>query len=599
MHHMPAVAPVNQQLSLADLGTRLSAATFVVVDLETTGGPPAEAGITEFGAVKVTGGQVIGEFATLVNPGSPIPPFIAALTGITDSLVATAPRLTSVLPSFLEFARGSVLVAHNAPYDIGFLKGACLKLDHEWPGNHVIDTARLARLTLHRDEVANCKLATLAAYFRTDVTPTHRAFDDARATADVLHRLLERVGDFGVETLEDLAAFTSRVTSAQRTNRHLATGLPDAPGVYIFRDPQGEALYVGTSKNIRKRVRTYFTASETRRRMDQMITIATSVDPIVCATTLEARVRELRLIATKQPRYNQQSKRPERQTWLKLTAETAPRLAIVREVRDDTAGGACYLGPFRSSAAAQEAAAALQFALPLRVCSTKLARKPRSTTAGCALAELGKCLAPCTSAVDHLEYDALVERVRSAMSGAVEPVASAVHERMRELADQSRFEDAALWRDRLAHFVQASVRTHQLMMLADIEQVVAAKLTSAGGWEVHCIRYGALAGAATIMAGVDPLPVVAAMIAAADVIPAPKAGALAALTEEAEAILAWLGGDFVRLVRTSAPLALPIGCGGALLAKLGQVREEIRAQEPVDYQWLSAAARSKPVTRIA
>lgn len=596
---MPNFVPINQQLSITDLGTRLRDATFVVVDLETTGGPPTEAGITEFGAVKVQGGQVIGEFATLVNPGVLIPPFIAALTGITNSLVATAPRLATVLPSFLEFARGSVLVAHNAPYDIGFLKGACLKLDHRWPGNHVIDTARLARITLHRDEVANCKLATLATYFRTDVAPTHRAFDDARATTDVLHRLLERVGDHGVETLEDLAAFTSRVSPTQRTKRHLAAGLPEAPGVYIFRDPQGEALYVGTSKNIRKRVRTYFTASETRRRMTQMIAIATSVDPIVCATVLEARIRELRLIAAKQPRYNQQSKRPERQSWLKLTAEVAPRLAIVREVRDDTADGACYLGPFKSSAAAQEASAALQLALPLRVCTTKLARKPRSTTAGCALAELGKCLAPCTATVDHLAYDNLVARVRSAMSGAVDPVTAAVQVRMRDLADQSRFEDAALWRDRLAHFLQASVRTHRLMMLAQVEQVVAAKTTPEGGWEVHCIRYGALAGAVTIDPGVEPLPVVEAMISTADHITAPAASKVASLTEESEAILAWLDSDGIRLVRSSAALALPIGCGGALLAQLGQVRGEIRAQEPVDYQWLAATARRKIVTRIA
>ena len=596
---MPNLIPLNTQLSITDLGTRLRDATFVVVDLETTGGRPTDAGITEFGAVKVQGGQVIGEFATLVNPGMPIPAFIAALTGITNSLVATAPRLAAVLPTFLEFARGSVLVAHNAPYDIGFLKGACAKLDHEWPGNHVVDTARLARITLQRDEVANCKLSTLAAYFRTEISPTHRAFDDARATADVLHRLLERVGDHGVETLEDLAAFTARVSPIQRTKRHLAAGLPDAPGVYIFRDPQGAALYVGTSKNIRKRVRTYFTASETRRRMTQMITIATSVDPIVCATVLEARIRELRLIATKQPRYNQQSKRPERQTWLKLTAEAAPRLAIVREVRDDVTDGACYLGPFRSSASAQEASEALQFALPLRTCTTKLARNPRSTTAGCALAELGKCLAPCTATVDHEAYDSLVARARSAMSGAIGPVTEALQVRMRDLADQSRFEDAARWRDRLAHFVQASVRTHRLMMLAQIEQLVAGKPTPAGGWEVHCISYGALTGAITIPNGVDPLPAINALIATADHISQPTPARVAGLTEEAQAILQWLEGDGVRLVRTSAPLALPIGCGGALLTQLGQVRNEIRAQEPVDYQWLTASARGKMVTRIA
>ena len=295
------------QTSFSDLGTALADVTFVVVDLETTGGSPSDAGITEIGAVAVRGGEVLGEFATLVNPGMPIPPFVAALTGITDAAVAQAPRLPAVLPSFLEFLGSAVLVAHNAPYDVSFLTGACTR---HGSSPRVIDTARLARVALHRDEVRNCKLATLAAHFRATVTPTHRALDDARATVDVLHALLERTAGFGVSTLEDLQAFCSRVTPTQRAKRHLADGLPDAPGVYVFEDAQGASLYVGTSRSIRTRVRSYFTASEQRRRMAEMVGIATRVTPIVCATTLEARVRELRLIVERQPRYNRRSRRP-------------------------------------------------------------------------------------------------------------------------------------------------------------------------------------------------------------------------------------------------------------------------------------------------
>ena len=240
-----------------------------------------------------------------------------------------------MLPAFLEFLGDAVLVAHNAPYDVGFLKAACGLHDYAWPGSAVVDTARLARVALHRDEVRNCKLGTLAAHFRTSVTPNHRAFDDASATADVLHGLIERAGDLGVSTLEDLQAFASRVSAAQRTKRHLADGLPDAPGVYVFQDAQGTPLYVGTSRSIRTRVRSYFTASEQRRRMAEMVRIAERVVPIVCATVLEARVRELRLIAEHKPRYNQRSRRPESQIWLKLTVEPAPRLAQVRAVADD------------------------------------------------------------------------------------------------------------------------------------------------------------------------------------------------------------------------------------------------------------------------
>ena len=133
---MSEVAPTVEVMQVVqgtfdELGTPLREVTFVVVDLETTGGSPLSCAITEIGAVKVRGGEVLGEFQTLVNPGEPIPPFIAVLTGITDTMVAAAPRIESVLPSFVEFARDTVLVAHNAPFDIGFLKAACAAHGHD------------------------------------------------------------------------------------------------------------------------------------------------------------------------------------------------------------------------------------------------------------------------------------------------------------------------------------------------------------------------------------------------------------------------------------------------------------------------------------
>ena len=566
----------SRQASFDELGTPLHEVTFVVVDLETTGGAPVDAGITEIGAVKVRGGEVIGEFSTLVNPGAPIPPFVAALTGITDALVAGAPGLAGVLPAFLEFARDTVLVAHNAPYDVGFLKGACVKHDQPWPEHRVVDTARLARVALHRDEVPNCKLATLAAYFRTTVSPTHRAFDDARATADVLHRLIERAGDLGVSTLEDLQAFSSRVSVAQRTKRHLAAGLPDAPGVYVFQDAQGAALYVGTSRSIRTRVRSYFTASEQRRRMAEMVGIAERVVPIVCATTLEANVRELRLIAAEQPRYNRRSRRPESQRWLKLTAEPAPRLAVVGAVADDRAAGARYLGPFSSKSAAEAAAEALLLAHPLRPCVLRIARRPKAAVAACALAELGSCLAPCRAGADTQAYDALVDGLRAAMDGDLRTAIAALHRRMSLLAAQERYEDAALWRERLGQLAGASLRTHRLMLLAGTAELVAARVAADGGWDIHVLRFGRLAAAGHAGAGIDPLPIVAALVASAEHVEPLPAPAPAGLTEEALALLAWLESDGVRIVRSEHGLSLPVHCGGEQSLRLGEVR---RARE--------------------
>lgn len=387
-------AATHHQLALDELGEPLRATTFVVVDLETTGGSAHTDAITEIGAVKVCGGQVLGEFQTLVDPQRTITPFVSVLTGITDSMVSSAPTIAVTVPALLDFARGCVLVAHNAPFDIGFLKAACTELALPWPGFAVVDTAVLARRVLTRDEVPNCKLSTLAPFFRAETTPTHRALEDARATVDVLHGLIARLGNLGVHSLPELRAFTAQVSEAQRRKRHLADGLPTLPGVYIFRDAHGRPLYVGTSRNLRSRVRQYFVASETRSRLGEMVGLAQRVDPIVCAHALEAQVRELRLIAAHKPRYNRRSKFPERSVWLKLTVEAFPRLSVVRDVRDD---GTAYLGPLRNQRQAEIVRDAIHDAVPLRQCTDRLSLR-RVVRAACVLAGIGRCGAPCEGA---------------------------------------------------------------------------------------------------------------------------------------------------------------------------------------------------------
>lgn len=572
--------PHAVQVSLDDLGTPLRELTFVVVDLETTGGAPRDGGITEIGAVAVRGGVVLGEFATLVNPGAPIPAFVAALTGITDAAVAQAPRLSAVLPGFLEFLGDAVLVAHNAPYDVGFLSAACALHGHEWPAPRVLDTARLARVTLHRDEVRNCKLATLAAHFGSSVTPTHRALDDARATVDVLHALLERVAGFGVSTWEDLRAFTSRVTPVQRAKRHLADGLPDSPGVYFFEDAQGASLYIGTSRSIRSRVRSYFTATEQRRRMAEMVGIAERVTAIPCATALEARVRELRLIAERQPRYNRQSRRPDREAWIKLTVESAPRLAVVSTVADDRDAGARYLGPFAGRGSASGVIEALLLAHPIRTCTPRLARSPRATVPGCALAELGRCVAPCTAQGDRDEYADRVAALRATMSGDVRAVVAAVQSRMGRLAAEQRFEEAARWRDRLDATCRASMRTHRLALLAAEPLLVAAEPTPDLGWDIHVVRFGRLAAAGHAPPGSDPRRHVEALVGTAEEVAAGFVPQPAGLTEEAREILRWLDSGSVRLVRATRPLSLPLHGGGREAGELHEARRAAHAAHP-------------------
>lgn len=539
------------QSSFDDLGRPLRDLTFCVVDLETTGGSAAKgAKITEIGAVKVRGGEVVGEFQSLVNPDEKIPAFITVLTGITDQMVIGSPRITEVLPSFLEFATDSILVAHNAPFDIGFLKHFCRLLDYDWPAFEVLDTVSVARKTLTRDDVPNFKLSTLAAKFHATTSPNHRALDDARATVDVLHALFERLGTQHITTLEDISTLTSRVDPAQRKKRHLAEHLPAVPGVYLFRDARDDVLYIGTSHNIRARVRTYFTKSETRSRMGEMVKLAERIEGIECATALEAEVREARLIAHHKPPYNRRSKFPDKVAWLKLTREPWPRLSVVRQVLDDDAD---YIGPFRSRRTADEAMTALHESFRIRQCTTRLPRHSRKSP--CVLAEMGHCLSPCDGSVTQDAYLVEVNRLREAMLGNPETLVTRITDKMSRLSTDERYEEAAMWRDRLSSFLHAAARTQRLRAITESEEIILGR-KQAGGWQVHIICFGRLATAGVMPDGADAPSWIAALRRSAESVtggfgPVPHASA-----HESECVLRWMKSDGVRLIhgRWQAPL---------------------------------------------
>lgn len=553
-----SLAGLDPAGSGVDPALPLYATTFVVVDLETTGGAPDGGGITEIGAVKVRGGEELGVLATLVNPGVPIPPFITVLTGITQAMLLPAPPIEQVLPSFLEFVSDAVLVAHNAPYDVGFLKAACAKHGYRWPNPRVLDTAALARRVLTRDEVPNRKLGTLAAYFRTATQPTHRALDDAKATVDVLHGLIGRLGGHRVGTVGEAIEFARAVTPTQRRKRHLADGLPKVPGVYIFRAADDRPLYVGTSGDIATRVRSYFTAAEKRARISEMLAAAERVEAVECAHSLEAEVRELRLIAAHAPPYNRRSKYPERQVWLKLTDEAYPRLSIVRDIAPtDTA----YLGPFRSRQAAELAAAGFHDAVPLRQCTHRLSR--RTTMPACALAELGRCPAPCEHRITPEEYDeAAATPFRTATSDDPGVVVDALLARIEVLSAAERYEEAAVVRGRLVAVLRAAVRMQRLAALTGIAELAAARPAARGGWELALIRHGRLAGAGVSPPGVHPRPTIAAIRATAETVLPGHGPVPAATAEETERILSWLERPETRLVETTDGWASPVAGAG-------------------------------------
>lgn len=535
-------------LTISDIGKSLAHTTFVVVDLETAGGKPIDAGITEIGAVKVRGGEVIGEFRTFCAPGVPIPAFISVLTGITDHHVAGAPSVASAVREFLAFANFEsgdqpVLVAHNAPFDVGFLKSACAKFDIEWPKPLVLDTVILARKILRKDEVRNRKLSTLAQFFRTPVSPTHRALDDARATTSVLHGLIERVGNLGVHDLEGLQTYSGPATEKRRRKRYLAEGLPEKPGVYIFYDGNNRPLYVGTSTNIRKRVMSYFTAAETRSRMTAMVELAQRVDAHVCNTQLEASIRELRMINELRPTYNFRSRNPEKTTWVTMTSERFPRLSLSRQSHlPDT--DRIAIGPFRNGSSAELAMHAMHQATDVRQCKDRITSK--SSISPCVLYEMKKCIAPCLTGAETVGYEEIVSDASSILTGSSSAVSTKLMERIVELVKDEKFEDAALVRDRMHALEDGIYRSARLREISTIPLIIAAQLNSVGGWDIHAIAHGRFATGIVAPPGVDPKPYVLELKNSllSDI-------SLPTLVSEVELILKWLGDGVTRLVEIS------------------------------------------------
>ncbi len=453
------------QRSFDELGTPLSDVTFCILDLETTGGNRNDDMITEVGVVKVRGGECLGTFQTLVNPGKAIPPQITVLTGLTDALVAPAPRIEAVLPSLLSFLGDSVLVAHNASFDVGFIRAALARADRpSWNGT-VVDTVHLAR-RLVRDEVPNCKLSTLSSRLRLDHQPSHRALDDALATTDLLHFLIERAAGLGVLGLDDLVSLAKIGGHPMAPKLKLTASLPRSPGVYMFRGHGDSVLYVGKATNLRQRVRSYF-GSDDRRKIGPMLRETQAITHVELPDPLTAEIVETRLIGRLLPRYNRRGTRAAKYCYVKLDTDTPwPRLSIVK----NPAKHGVHLGPLPSRTMATLVVEALQTALPLRRCTQRLGRNYVAPDDApiCSAAQLGVAHCPCSGTADPADYAASVALAVRAMEGDPAFVVDRLRDRMTKLAGQQRFEEAAMSRDRLSALLGAIRRTQLFATLAHL-----------------------------------------------------------------------------------------------------------------------------------
>ncbi len=412
-----AAAPPDEIASRAPLAE----ATFCVVDVETTGGSSEHGAITEIGAARFRGGRCLGTWSSLVDPGMPIPREITLLTGISAETVAGAPPARVALPKLLAFLDDAVLVGHNVRYDVSFLNAELRRAGLDTLTNQRLDTLALAR-RLVRDEVPNCKLATLSEQLQLAHQPSHRALDDVLATADLLHLLVERAATFGIDDLEELMALPRLAGHPQAGKLKLTESLPHAPGVYLFRDRRGNVLYVGKASDLKSRVRSYFSTDD-RRKVGALLREVQVIDHETCRHPLEAAVREVQLIHELVPRYNDHATRWRKMAYLRLTDEDFPRFSVVRDPPTDAF---VVLGPLASSSAAHRAAEAIADVVPLRRCARRVPKRrgdsgqlvlamPGQDAAHptpCTPAQLGVACCPCSGETSADRYAELVDRVR-------------------------------------------------------------------------------------------------------------------------------------------------------------------------------------------
>ena len=527
------------QASFLDLGTPLHEVPFVVLDLETTGAAPKDCEITEVGAVRYLGGELTGTFQTLVNPGAPIPPMITVMTGITHAMVVEAPKIGEVLPSLIEFIGDAVIVGHNIRFDMSFLDAAAERLGYSRFPNRRSDTVALARRLVHT-EVRNLKLSSLAAYFRSPVRPNHRALEDAKATAHVFFELLGRAGALGATHLEDLLRLPTARGKPHYDKIAMTEGLPRRPGVYLFRDVDGEVIYVGKAKNLRSRVRSYF-YGDTRRTVTTMMRVLTTIDHVVCESELEAEITELRLIHSHRPRYNRRSRPPKADHWVRLTDETFPRLSLVRSRQPQALA---YLGPFRSRRQGALVMSALWDATQIRRCITRGGK----TSAACRFAQLGVALCPCDGDLSEQRYHSLaVAPLLAGIERRPELLLEPLARRMLRVALDQRFEEAAELRDRHRALTLTLTDRQRWRALEDAGVIWAERASGEGALIDHG-RFVAAWGSD----GAAPLTPTSMGHRGSDTPPS------IALAKEARIVWRWLEGPDITIIDTTRPFSHPL-----------------------------------------
>lgn len=475
---------------------RIADVTFVVADTETTGVRADTDRIIEIGAVKVRGGEIVGRFDTLVNPGRHVPHRITDLTGITTAAVFQAPPAAEALPAFRDFLGDDVLVAHNLTFDQRFLDAEFRRLGRPVLANPTLCTLRLARRVLRA--LGSRSLDALKAFYGIKTPRRHRAGDDAEATAQILiHLLTSLTQEFELETLDELLTFQhQRYKAVQREPKHLdriraevLPHIPERPGVYFHLNAKGDILYIGKAKQLRSRVRSYFTGVAAHPpRTRKLLNAVRDVRWEETGSELAALLLESRLIKQHQPPFNRALRRYRNRPFIRLAVhEPFPRVSWTLYIAND---GARYFGPLRGRREAEQLVELIGRMFKLRECDDPTFEQRRA----CMYAGIGRCEAPCVDADAASRYGAQVAQVEALLRGEDRSVLAHLERGMREAATRMDFEQAAVYRDQHRRFERTLGQRERIAApLFDHHGVLVQEAVEPGVRQLYVIRYGRLA----------------------------------------------------------------------------------------------------------
>ncbi len=449
-------------------------AEFVVVDTETTGLRPGFDRVIEVAGVRLRNGEIVGSFQSLINPERRIPPFIVKFTGIAPEMLVDAPKAAEILPDFLQFIEGAVLVGHNLSFDLNFLAREAQLLGRIFP-DEGLDTILLARRLL--PGLKRFKLDMVADYLKIPASNRHRAMGDTQVTAAVFLRLLERAEHEGMTTLGHLrlrlqlpVAWSGDITQAAVTKKGKSWGadspvaaattrpngslllnpawkrdFPTRPGIYMMKDEHGQVIYVGKAKNLKARLSSYYSQPlGYTRKMDGLLPSIKEIEVRVLGSELEALLVESQLIKALQPAYNVQLRNYELYPFIKIDVQHSfPRVYATREVAAD---GARYFGPFRSRHLVDATIELIQKLFPIRTCTRALPPQAKPSDP-CLRHHLGRCSAPCRGDGDAAAYHEVIAQVCAFLGGEREDLFERLRRQMHEASQQLNFERAAWFRD--------------------------------------------------------------------------------------------------------------------------------------------------------